>query len=66
MGVLNVIALFRQVGTTQPRSKLLRCVPKTLDSLDIVEALILVEGVFGTDIPSDDAESFGGPGEIVD
>ena len=37
-----------------------------MDSLDIVEAVILVEEVFGTEIPSNDAEHFGGPREIVD
>ena len=40
--------------------------PKAMDSLDIVEAVILIEQVFETEIPSNDAEHFGGPREIVD
>jgi hypothetical protein len=39
---------------------------KTMDSLDLVEAVILIEQIFGTDIPSNDAENFGSPREIVD
>jgi len=41
-------------------------IPKAMDSLDIVEAVILIEEVFGTEIPNNDAEHFGGPREIVD
>ena len=41
-------------------------IPKAVDSLDIVEAVILIEESFGTDIPSGDAEHFGSPREIVD
>ena len=37
-----------------------------MDSLDLVEAVILIEEIFGTDIPSGDAENFGSPREIVD
>lgn len=40
--------------------------PKEMDSLDIVEAVMLIEEIFGTDIPSSDAETFGSPQEIVD
>lgn len=40
--------------------------PKAMDSLDIVEAVVLIEEIFGADIPSNDAENFGSPGEIVD
>jgi len=40
--------------------------PKAMDSLDIVEAVILIEEIFGTEIPSGDAENFGSPREIVD
>jgi hypothetical protein len=40
--------------------------PKAMDSLDIVEAVMLIEEIFGTDIPSGDAENFGSPREIVD
>jgi hypothetical protein len=37
-----------------------------MDSLEVVEAVILIEEVFGVDIPSYDAESFRGPIEITD
>jgi hypothetical protein len=39
---------------------------KEMDSLDLVEAVMLVEEIFGTEIPDNDAESFGGPREMVD
>jgi Phosphopantetheine attachment site len=41
-------------------------IPKAMDSLDIVEAVMLIEEIFGTDIPANDAEHFGSPSEIVD
>lgn len=41
-------------------------IPKSMDSLDLVEAVMLIEEVFGTDIPDNAAENFGSPGEIVD
>ena len=40
--------------------------PKEMDSLDIVEAVMLIEEIFGTEIPAWDAESFGSPVKIVD
>ena len=40
--------------------------PKAMDSLDIVEAVMLIEELFGTDVPAADAENFAGPCEIVD
>lgn len=40
--------------------------PKAMDSLDLVEAVILVEEIFGTEIPNNDAEGFGSPSEIVE
>jgi hypothetical protein len=36
-----------------------------MDSLDIVEAVILIEEIFGGDIPSYDAESSDSPREIA-
>jgi Phosphopantetheine attachment site len=39
-------------------------IPKAMDSLDLVEAVMLIEEVFGTEIP--DAETFGSPREMVD
>jgi acyl carrier protein len=39
---------------------------KAMNSLDIVEAMIRIEEIFGTDIPSGRAENFGSRGEIVD
>jgi len=36
-----------------------------MDSLDIVEAVILIEEIFGGDIPSYDAETFDSPREIA-
>jgi hypothetical protein len=40
--------------------------PRAMDSLDDVETVMLVEEIFGTDVPNDDAEQFGSPQEIVD
>lgn len=37
-----------------------------MDSLDLVEAIMLIEEIFGAEIPDDDAEEFGSPKEIVD
>ena len=37
-----------------------------MDSLDLVEAVMLVEEVFGTEIPITNAETFGTPREMVD
>lgn len=37
-----------------------------MDSLDLVEAVMLIEEIFGTELPNDDAGNFGGPKEIVD
>lgn len=39
--------------------------PKAMDSLDIVEAVMLIEELFGTEVPDGDAENFGSPREIV-
>jgi Phosphopantetheine attachment site len=41
-------------------------IPKAMDSLEIVEAVMLIEEVFGTEIPDGDAETFGSPREMVD
>ena len=40
--------------------------PKAMDSLDIVEAVMLIEDVLETEIPDGAAENFGSPREIVD
>lgn len=40
--------------------------PKAMDSLDLVEAVMLIEEVFGTETPDSDPESFGSPREMVD
>jgi hypothetical protein len=37
-----------------------------MDSLDLVEAVMLIEEVFGTEIPDGDAEAFGSPREMMD
>jgi hypothetical protein len=37
-----------------------------MDSLDLVEAVMLVEEIFETEIPDNDAKDFGSPREIVD
>ena len=37
-----------------------------MDSLDLVEAVMLIEAIFGTDVPDSDAEAFGSPREMVD
>jgi len=39
---------------------------KAMDSLDIVEAVMLIEEIFGAEIPDGDAENFGSPRKIVD
>jgi acyl carrier protein len=40
--------------------------PLPKDSLDIVEMVMVIEEVFGTEIPNGDGEGFGNPREIVD
>jgi acyl carrier protein len=40
-------------------------IPRAMDSLDLVEAVILTEEVFGTEIPGSDAESIGSPKDLV-
>jgi len=40
-------------------------IPKAMDSLDLVEAVMLIEEVFGTEIPDGDAETFGSPRDMV-
>jgi hypothetical protein len=37
-----------------------------MDSLELVEAVMLIEEIFEIDVPSADAENFGSPREIVD
>ncbi len=37
-----------------------------MDSLEVVEMIMLIEELFGTEIPSNEAERFGSPREIVD
>ena len=39
---------------------------KAMDSLDLVETVMLIEEIFGTDVPEGDAENFGSPREMVD
>jgi hypothetical protein len=39
---------------------------KTMDSLDLVEAVVLVEGIFGPKLPDGDAKNFEGPRQMVD
>ncbi|SRR6266853_1529370 len=41
-------------------------IPKAMDSLDLVEAVVLIEELLGTEIPDNDAENFGRPREMVD
>lgn len=41
-------------------------IPRAMDSLDVVEMVMLFEEIFGTNIPDNDAETFGSPAEIVD
>ena len=41
-------------------------IPKAMDSLDLVEAVMLIEELLGTEIPDSDAENFGSPREMVD
>jgi hypothetical protein len=40
-------------------------IPKAMDSLDLVEAVMLIEEIFGTEIPDSDAE-IGSPRDMVD
>ena len=37
-----------------------------MNSLDLVEAVMLVEEVFGAEIPDNNVENFGSPREMVD
>jgi hypothetical protein len=41
-------------------------IPRATDSLDFVEAVMVLEEVLGVEIPGDEAEHFGSPREIVD
>jgi hypothetical protein len=41
-------------------------IPREMDSLEVVEAVMVIEEVFETSVPSRDGENFGSPGEIVD
>jgi hypothetical protein len=41
-------------------------IPKAMDSFDLVEAVMLIEEVLGTEIPDDVGENFGSPREMVD
>ena len=41
-------------------------IPKAMDSLDFVEAVMVLEEVLGVEIPADDAEQCGSPREMVD
>ena len=43
-----------------------RVIPRPMDSLDVVEMVIVIEELFGTEIPNRDADGFGHPREIVD
>jgi acyl carrier protein len=39
---------------------------KSMDSLDAVEIVMVFEEIFETELPVNDAESLGGPTEVVD
>lgn len=39
--------------------------PKSMDSLDVVQMVMLVEEIFGTEIPDNDAEGFHQTGTTV-
>jgi hypothetical protein len=41
-------------------------IAKSMDSLDLVDAVMLIEEIFGTDVPDGDAENFGSPREMAD
>ena len=41
-------------------------IPKAMDSLDFVEAVMVLEEVLGIEISADDAEQSGSPREMVD
>jgi hypothetical protein len=41
-------------------------IPKGMDSLDLVEAVMIIEEVLGAEIPDNDGENFGSPREMVD
>ena len=40
-------------------------IPKAMDSLDLVEAVMLIEEVFGTEIPDNGAQTFSSPRGMV-
>jgi len=41
-------------------------IPKAMDSLEVVEMIMLVEELFGVEIPNSDFEGVSSPREIVD
>lgn len=41
-------------------------IPEAMDSLDFVEAVMVLQEVLGIEIPADDAEQSGSPREMVD
>jgi hypothetical protein len=41
-------------------------IPKSMDSLDAVEIVMVFEEIFETDLPVNGAESLGGPTEVMD
>jgi hypothetical protein len=41
-------------------------IPRAMDSLDFVEAVMVLEEILGIEIPASKAEHFGSPREIVD
>jgi hypothetical protein len=41
-------------------------IPKAADSLDLIEAVMLIEEIFGTEAPDYDGENFSSPGEMAD
>jgi len=41
-------------------------IPKSIDSLDLVEMLMAIEEVFGTEIADGEAENFESPRKLVD
>ena len=54
-------------GLISPVSaKMVSMIPNVIDSLDFVEAVMVIEEVLGTEIPDSDANNFGSPREMVD
>ncbi len=54
------------IACSPVRAKMFPMTPKAMDSLDLIEAVMLIEEITETEIPDGDAENFSSPREMVD